>query len=285
MASSNLATDNHPRPAGPKHFVPPSLLRVRRFLFEHGMPIVPWAPAGEVLDQFYGLMHSRSGDDRFWQGIRELLEALQCDLQERLESEAQDNEILTYATHSRLLDEIRNGLQACESSAGGFLALARQLSPKSLAVLLLLGCAATVGCGARADNSSHTAASSGGSGGGSGTGGTTSLSTAGQPVSLHGYAPCVGGFVDAGALASVRDVALDCTARGPAQDAILACIATLNQSWSEGLQALLNCTTCDEASQYMTNLIQMCSSLPAQYDMCMMICCDCSSIYNGVRMV
>ena len=146
MASSNLASDKQARPAGPLHFVPPSLLRVRRFLFEHGMPIVPWAPAGEVLDQFYGLLHSRTGDDLFWQGIRELLEALQCDLRERLESEAQDNEILTYATHSKLLDEIRNGLQASESSIGGFLALARQLSPRSLAVLLLLGCAATIGC-------------------------------------------------------------------------------------------------------------------------------------------
>ena len=110
MASSNLAPDNHPRPAVPLHFVPPSLLRVRGFLFEYGMPIVPWAPASEVLDQFYELMHSRSGDDRFWQGVRDLIEALQCDLQERLESDAQDNEILTVATHRRLLDEIRNQL-------------------------------------------------------------------------------------------------------------------------------------------------------------------------------
>ncbi len=146
MDSPHRTSDDSPQLSAPLSFVPPSLLRVRRFLFEQGMPIVPWAPAGEVLDQFYYLLVSRHADVQFWQSMRELLEALQSDLRERLEGDAQNNEVLSNAAHSALLDEIRERLSAAESSPGSFLALARRLSRPSLSVWLLLGSAATVSC-------------------------------------------------------------------------------------------------------------------------------------------
>ena len=50
-------------------FVPPSLLRVRRFLFEHGMRIIPWAPASQVLDEFRDLLQQHKSDNTFWSGL------------------------------------------------------------------------------------------------------------------------------------------------------------------------------------------------------------------------
>ena len=282
MDSPHRTSDDSPQLSAPLRFVPPSLLRVRRFLFEQGMSIVPWAPAGEVLDQFYDLLVSRHADHQFWQSVRELLEALQSDLRQRLEGDAQNNEVLSNAAHGALLDEIRERLSAGEASPGSFLALARRLSRPSLSVWLLLGSAATVSCDSAVENGN--AGSTGGassSSGGSSSGGTNSANTGGQTaVSLQGNAPCQA-TLDGGTVSSIESIAIQCTVAGAAQNDILACIATLNQSWRDGIQALLNCTTCDEATQYLNALVDTCSNLPPQFDSCLN---HCIAIYNGVRM-
>ena len=48
------------------------------------MPIVPWAPAEQVLDEFHDLLALQKADPAFWQGVHSLLDALRDDLRSSL---------------------------------------------------------------------------------------------------------------------------------------------------------------------------------------------------------
>ncbi len=265
-------------------FVPPSLLRVRRFLFEYGMPIVPWATAEQVLDEFHEILATRKADTAFWEGIRVLLKSLQSDLRERLAGDAQHNEILPLLLRQDLLDELQEQLRFASGASGGFLGTVRRLSPQCSSVLLLLGVAVTVGCGARTslDNLDDSGLSSAGGassiGGMGSTGGTHSNSTTfagtgGQ--SVHG----TGGATSC-AFTEVKGAISSC---GLVNSSLVACIQTLNASWRDGLNALLACKTCDEVITYLTCLQMRCSSLPAGYLESLLSSCY-QTVYMGVRL-
>ncbi len=272
--------------------VPPSLLGVRTFLFEHGMPIVPWASAQEVLDELHELLRSQQSNDAFWQSLHEWLRVLKIDLETLLPNGANDNEALALVTRETLLGEIRQCIDVQPAQVPGFAAFAQKLSQRCLVVLLLLAGAATVSCGARADDSSQVESSSGGSGGATGgagnAGGETGfggtsfiINTGPQGGSTYaansGTTPCVSAGLT---MADVQSIATQCIQTSSMRDAVLACIATLNSTWQQGIEMVLNCTSCDQAASMLVRLANSCSDLPASYQ-CWLTPC---TVYMGVRM-
>jgi len=285
------------------NFVPTSLLRVRAFLFEHGMPIIPWATAAEVLEDLHELLRSRKSDDAFWQSVHELILALDIDLR-RPNADGSPGTGLEGVAEQALIEEIRARLDGEQSPNGNFLSLSRRLTQACLPVLLLFAGAATVSCGARTDDlSDQNAGTSTGTGGTpgvstKGTGGTgifvvpTGGTSSGPPVICRGADAGTGVPVptDAGiqgplSMTDVRNIAEQCISPGPTLDAVLSCLSTLNTSWQVGMEGLLNCTDCGQATQYLANLIQNCSSLgDTPFSRCVIDPGFCAGIYIGVRM-
>ena len=272
--------------------VPLSLMSVRTFLFEHGMPIVPWASAEEVLDELHELLRLQQSNDAFWQSLHELLQVLKIDLETLLPNGAKDNEALALVSRQTLLDEIRQGIEGQPAPIRGFVTFAHKLSQHGLAVLLLLAGAATVSCGARTEDASAAGPSSSGSGGTSaGTsslGGKTSfggasfiLDTSAQGGSTYtsnsGTTPCANVLLT---MADVQSIATQCIQPGPMRDAVLTCISTLNSTWQQGIESVLNCRSCDQAASILVKLANSCSNLPASYQ-CWLTPC---TVYMGVRM-
>ncbi len=272
--------------------VPLSLMSVRTFLFEHGMPIVPWACAEEVLDELHELLRSQQSNDAFWQSLHELLQVLKIDLETLLPNGAKDNEALALVNRQALLDEIRQCIEGQPMPTRGFVGFARKLSQHGLAVLLLLAGAATVSCGARTQDASEVGSSSSGSGGATagasslggnaGVGGASFvINTGAQGGSTYtansGTTPCTGVGLT---MADVQSIATQCIEAGSMRDAVLACISTLNSTWQQGIESVLNCTSCAGAASLLVKLANSCSDLPASYQ-CWLTPC---TVYMGVRM-
>jgi len=273
--------------------VPLSLMSVRTFLFEHGMPIVPWASAEEVLDELHELLRSQQSNDAFWQSLHELMQVLRIDLEALLPNGDKGNEALALVSHQTLLDEIRQGIEGQPVPFQGFVAFARKLSQHGLAVLLLLAGAATVSCGARTEDASEVGSSSGGSGvataGASSLGGNAGLGgasfvviTSAQGGSTYtansGTGPCTSVGLT---MTDVQSIATQCIQAGPMRDAVLTCISTLNSTWQQGIESVLNCMSCDQAASILVTLANSCSNLPANYQ-CWLT--PCTPVYLGVRM-
>ena len=274
-------------------FLPPSLMRVRAFLFEHGMAIIPWATAGEVLEDFHELLRSHKADDAFWQSLHGLLLALNIDLRRLAPNQSQDA-VLDDTTKQALLDEIRVRIDDAQTPSNGFVSLSQRLTQACLPVLLLLAGAATVSCGARTDEASTnsdtggtsaTAAQTGGAGGfvvGQTGGSSFMLATgganAGPPVVCNHTTPPL-------SMSDVQSIAEQCIASSSTRDSVLACLSTLNDSWRAGIEYLLNCRTCADAEQVLLNLTQSCSSLGDTYSGCVLDPRACViPVYMGVRM-
>jgi hypothetical protein len=286
--------------------VPPSLLRVRAFLFEHGMPIIPWATAGEVLEDLHELLRCHKADDAFWQSAHELVLALNIDLR-RLQTSPPHNALLDCVSEQALLDEIRSKIDAERSPSNNFLSLSRGLTQACLPALLLLAGAATVSCGARTDDASNATD-------GTATGGTTSaVGTGGNSGQF--ILPAVGGAPQGGASSSppvicavadsgtgaplspdaspgspmtmtdVQTIARQCINSPPTLDLVLQCLSSLNSSWQTGVEAMLNCKNCEDAAQMLVNLTQACPPADATFAPCALIPSRCMvPVYMGVRM-
>ena len=289
-------------------FVPPSLLRVRAFLFEHGMPIIPWATAAEVLEDFHELLRSHKSDDAFWQSVHELVLALNIDLR-RLQPDHSHDAFLDLAAEQALLAEVRARIDVEQAPSGNFAALTRRLTEACLPALLLLAGAATVSCGARTEYASdpNAGASTGGATGGatsnvaSATGGNAGFvvpSTGGNagfvlPPTTGGSSsgpPVVCATTDAGtgapiSMSDVQNIAQQCIASGSTRDAVLACLSTLNSSWQTGIESMLNCRSCADAAKYLLNMTQSCSNLGNTFQLCTVDPRYCViPVYMGVRM-
>jgi hypothetical protein len=136
--------------------VPSSIQRIRSFLVEMcGMKVKPWASTEETLASLHATLVARGGCDIFWTSLRGLLETLSRDLKARREAapgQLVDNEILDGERYTALLEEIRTVLarQAEAALPSTFRQLAKTLSTPALGLLLLLGGAASVGCGREA---------------------------------------------------------------------------------------------------------------------------------------
>jgi len=261
-------------------FVPPSLLRVRHFLLEHGMPIVPWAPAQQVLDEFHELLALQKADPAFWQGVHSLLDALRNDLKERLAGDAQHNEVLPLLVRQDLLAEIQQQLHSAADSSGGFLDLVRRVSPPCSVLMLLLGAAVTVGCGARTSLDWENNPDSGrisNVGGSVGTGGVAGIG--GQPRGTGGQSLGTGGSPSC----NFTDLQGAIDTCGLANASLQACVQTLNTSWRDGLNALLACKTCNEVMVHLNCLQMRCSYLPAEYLEALLSNCYVLP-YAGVRL-
>jgi hypothetical protein len=132
--------------------VPSSIQRIRSFLVEMcGMKVKPWASTEETLAALHATLVARHGCDIFWTSLRVLLETLARDLKTRQEAAPGtlvDNEVLDGERYATLLDEIRASLaqQTADPPSATFRRLASSLSAPALALLLLLGGAASVGC-------------------------------------------------------------------------------------------------------------------------------------------
>jgi len=277
-----IETQVEPTSNGPSaiRFVPPSLLRVRHFLLEHGMPIVPWAPAEQVLDEFRELLALQKAESAFWQGVRALLDALRNDLKERLAGDVQCNEVLPLLVRQDLLAEIQQQLHSVADSSGGFLDLVRRVSPPCSVLMLLLGAAVTVGCGARMDLDVNNNPDSGGIsnvGGSFGAGGVAGIG--GQPNGSGGQSLGTGGSPGC----NFTDLQGAIDACGVANASLAACVQTLNTSWRDGLNALLACKTCEEVMSHLTCLQRQCSYLPAEYLEALLSNCYVVP-YAGVRL-
>jgi hypothetical protein len=130
--------------------VPTSIQRIRSFLIESsGMKVKPWATVDETLAALHTTLIARQQCSVFWAGLRLLLAQLASDLKSREEAgptTAIDNELLDPDRYQALLDEIRSVLASDPSQTPSFPRLAKALSAPALALLLLLGGAATVSC-------------------------------------------------------------------------------------------------------------------------------------------
>ena len=286
------------------NFVPTSLLRVRAFLFEHGMPIIPWATAAEVLEDLHEVLRSHKSDDAFWQSVHELILAFDLDLR-RPNADGSPGTSLEGVAEQALIEEIRARIDGEQTPNGNFLSLSRRLTQACLPVLLLFAGAATVSCGARTDDlSDQNAGTSTGTGGTpgysvKGTGGTgifvlpTGGASSGPPVICRGGnagtgvpAPMDAGVQGPLSMTDVRSIAEQCISPGPTQELVLSCLSTLNTSWQVGIEGMLNCSDCEQAAQYLANLIQPCASLEdTRFTRCIIDPRSCNNtMYLGVRM-
>jgi hypothetical protein len=116
------------------------------------MKVKPWASTEETLAALHTTLVARSGCDIFWSSLCVLLETLARDLKARqmaAPGTVVDNEVLDGERFNVLLDEIRAVLdrQGTETPNSTFRRLASTLSAPALMLLLLLGGAASIGCG------------------------------------------------------------------------------------------------------------------------------------------
>jgi len=291
-------------------FVPPSLFRVRQFLFEQGMQIVPWSSTEEVLDELHLLLHTHQADDSFWQSLRELLGALNADLQRLLPSSTRQNEMLALSTREALLDELRCCVDMAPAPVNGFASLLRRMTQRCVPLLLLLAGAAAVSCGARVAYDSLPTSGAGGvsaAGGGAATGGQSLVASGGKGfqiatlpqgtggnsvVNNSGTVPCAedsDAGTDAGtaarlSMSDVQNITMQCIIEGAMRDDILACLDTLNTSWQQAIEDLLYCNNCDAVANYLLALTMWCSALPPQFDWCTLEPYRCMRAYDGVRL-
>jgi len=130
--------------------VPSAIQRIRSFLIEmSGMKVKPWATTEETLAALHTTLVARRGCDIFWGSLRVLLENLARDLKTRQAATPGtlvDNELLDGERYAMLLDEIRAALARQTAEPATFRRLALALSAPALGLLLLLGGVASVGC-------------------------------------------------------------------------------------------------------------------------------------------
>ncbi len=131
--------------------LPSAIQRIRSFLIEMaGMKVKPWATTEETLAALHATLVARHQCQIFWTSLRGLLETLARNLKARQAASPGslvDNELLDSERYATLLDEIRAALAAQTAQPATFRRLASALSAPALGLLLLLGGAATVGCG------------------------------------------------------------------------------------------------------------------------------------------
>jgi hypothetical protein len=250
--------------------VPSSIQRIRSFLVEMcGMKVKPWASTEETLGALATTLVARHRCGIFWTSLRVLLETLARDLKTRTEAlpgTLVDNEVLEAGRYVDLLDEIRACLARQQGEATSFRGLAATLSTPALALLLLLGGAATVGCERDSLNlapkAPDAAVLADASTAQPDTGQDTSTVIA-QPDTApdvrSGSPPFI--FLDTapaattpgpdaattgpdGAAVTIQDIMDSCNVPSQVQAGVLACLARLRESWTTGMAEVLAGVPC-----------------------------------------
>jgi len=206
-----------------------------------------------------------------------LLETLARDLKTRAEAAPGtlvDNEVLEGGRYAELLDEIRACLarQESETAAASFRRLATALSAPALALLLLLGGAATIGCdraglksAPRTPDAAVLAdASPAQTPDGKGDTSTAApLPEAGGPhISLDALratppdarppGPDAATSGPDGAAVTIQEIMESCNLPSQDQAAVLACLAGLRESWRSGMAEVLAGAPCTSVQAELT---------------------------------
>jgi hypothetical protein len=254
--------------------LPSSIQRIRSFLVEMcGMKVKPWASTEETLGALATTLVARHRCGIFWTSLRVLLETLARDLKTRAEAlpgTLVDNEVLDGGRYADLLDEIRACLarQQGEGATASFRCLAATLSTPALALLLLLGGAATIGCDHAGLNFAPKAPDAA----------VLADANAAQPdtrrdtstvialpdtapdtrpdsppfilLDTARAAPDTAPGPDAattgpdGATVTIQDIMGSCNVPSQDQAAVLACLARLRESWKTGMAEALAGAPC-----------------------------------------
>jgi hypothetical protein len=289
--------------------VPSSIQRIRSFLVEMcGMKVKPWAGSEETLSALHATLVARKGCDIFWTSLRVLLETLARDLKERQEAptgELVDNEVLDGERYATLIDEIRAALayQAAGTPTSTFRRLASTLSSPALALLLLLGGAASVGCDREPLHSpakmqdaatlnladARTAQPDS----------AVTITLPAQPDATNTVIlipqPDTSSPRDAvtsgpdGAAVTIQDIMDSCNVPSQVQTTVLACLTTLRSSWSTGLASVLagqNCATVSNQLNCFPSSYACLTGPPtSEFDPQSTPICKPVPIYYGVRFV
>jgi hypothetical protein len=234
--------------------VPSSIQRIRAFLVEMcGMKVKPWASGDEMLAALHATLVARQSCDIFWTSLRVLLETLARDLEARQSATTGalvDNEILCAESYGSLLDEIRACLdEQTRVQAPSFRRLAQGLSVPALGLLLLLGGVATVGCEQSALHSpGRDAAVADASPGQPDSAGNDSTQIVFPDVAPTkndvGKAPTGSD----GATVTIQEILDSCNVPSDEQTRVLACLASVRESWIGGLADYLAGKNCNAVS-------------------------------------
>jgi hypothetical protein len=258
-------------------FLAPTVLSLRRYLYEKGIRLKPWFTQTQILDSLYSQLAEKCQGDAFWDELEALASSMLLDLRERrLPSDA--GELASLEPAAALMD-IRAALTKARSASTGFRGLAQLLPPASLRLLVAVSLCA-VGCGGELDPSGVTEGTGAGgvvTGGSSATPAGGRVAQGGTPASggsmvlptATGGTSATGGTVNvAGAPGTIGictnlapDLAAIFAACGIDADttkAYLAAFDVCDPSWATGVAAYFNCRTCEEFAQYLYNCYELC---------------------------
>jgi hypothetical protein len=291
--------------------VPSSIQRIRSFLVEMcGMKVKPWASTEETLAALHATLVARRGCDIFWTSLRVLLETLARDLKTRQDAAPGtlvDNEVLDGERYATLLDEIRASLaqQTADPPSATFRRLASSLSTPALALLLLLGGAASVGCDQTTLHSTPDAATQDLAGARDTA--TQDLADAikSQPDTKADTSviilPDVPTRSDArdtlnattsgpdGATVTIQDIMQSCNISSDDQKRVLGCLSQMRDSWNAGLTSKLAGADCADVTSQLNcstyNSDCAYQSSTTDFNLANLPLCRPVIIYLGVRFV
>lgn len=272
-----------------KLLIPSSIQRIRSFLVEMcGMKVKPWASTEETLAALHSTLLAKRACGIFWDSLRTLLENLARDMKARASAEPGsviDNEVLDDGRYQGLLDEIRQRLSQREPEAG-FRPLSAALSAPALGLLLFLGGVASVGCArssfvqapgtldAAADQDNSPCLEICGAPKPTDGGNAAIRKPDTQPATqrdTQANAP-VDGLIriiippspdtspgpDAvtrgpdGASVTIKDIMDSCNVPESDQQKVLACLASIDESWTTGVTAALAGAACARVIDQLT---------------------------------
>jgi hypothetical protein len=261
-----------------------------------GMKVKPWASTEETLAALHATLVARHGCDIFWTSLRVLLETLARDLKTRQEAvpgTLVDNEVLDSERYATLIDEIRASLaqQTADPPTATFRRLASSLSTPALALLLLLGGAASVGCDQTTLHSTPDAA-------------TQNLADAAktQPdtkadavvfllpdMTLDTKSLNAPTSNPDGAAVTIQDIMQSCDMSDDEQANVLACLSNLRNSWTTGMASALEGNYCPEVSRLLNCFVNKPTCTPPyasdEFAPGDLNICKPTIIYFGVRFV
>ncbi len=297
--------------------VPSSIQRIRAFLVEMcGMKVKPWATAEETLAALHATLVARQSCDIFWTSLRGLLETLARDLKTRQEAAPGvliDNELLSPESYASLLEEIRACLARQQGGqVSSFRRLAQGLSAPALGLLLLLGGVTTVGCersplGSTGNTPDAALADAGpfrpdsmpaqpDARPDSLPDSTVHIvfpdaapDTAPDAATAKNYAQVAPGAGPDGGTVTIQEIMDACGIPSDVQAEVLACLGSLQASWTTGIASYLAGKECSTVANDLRcdGGLYSCyrSGSSADFDPSQLPFCEPVLIYLGVRFV
>ncbi len=250
-------------------------LRLRRFLYERGLRLEPWATQEHILEAFLDHLAHEGHDDTYWEDLTLLATELARDLQRHRPESA-----LVQAMNldcEALMREIRAALATSRTDREGHRSLGRRITGSAMSLLLLVTLVA-VACGGetRGDESPfQSPPGTGGTGGNSATTGGSGnilevtggigglrpiqVEIGGTPVDVPPHvvsgAPSWGGAGGAGGCIpedmTIRGMIEACITDSAARNEFLSYLEASHPQWSTFIRDYFRCETCGDLAEYM----------------------------------